>query len=55
MSRLNEISDLSDLKKIVIKYDRNETINVNFNKSDFDNINYDSKDSNDIMLKPSSI
>ncbi len=54
-SSLNEISDLSDLKKIVIKYDRNETIDVDFSKSDFDNINYDSKDSNDIMLKPRSI
>ena len=53
-SSLNEISDLSDLKKIVIKYDRNETIDDDFSKSDFDNINYDSKDSNDIMLKPST-
>ena len=52
-SSLNEISDLSDLKKIIIKYDRNETIDDDFSKSESENINYDSKDSNDIILKPS--
>ena len=47
----NEISDLSDLKKIIIKYDKNDTLD-DFSKSETDvvsNKNNDSKDSSNFI------
>ena len=56
----NEISELSYLKKIIIKYEKNETIDYDFSKTESQsdnnsNINDDYKDYNynNLILKPS--